>query len=138
MNGVVYLWHCSDVSACYIGSSVNFPARVSLHRYCFNRGDKSPLYESMRTSGGIDKWRCDVLEDVEGTRQHLRYREQHHINTWGAPLLNKNGAIFNVERRKKYAKDYYKDYYQRNKEAYKVRYENRKSNTIVNGGGPGT
>lgn len=133
--GVVYLWHNLDVSSCYIGSTVNFNQRVSSHRSYYNRGYKGKFYDYMRENGGIEKWQCDVLETVEGTRKELRKREQHHITQWRSPLLNEIRAVFDVEQRKKYMREFYKDYYARNREAYHIRYENRKkSNTIINVG----
>jgi hypothetical protein len=89
----------------------------------------------MRSNGGIGKWKCDVLERIEGeyTRKQLLEREQYHIDKCQLPLLNTNRAVQDPEQVKQYRKEFYRDYYQRNKEAYKLRYENRKSQTIVNG-----
>ena len=134
-GGVVYLWHNMDVSSCYIGSTINVVQRTALHRSYYNRGFTGKLYNCMRENGGIEKWQCDVLETVEGTRKQLREREQHHITQWQSPLLNERRAVFDVEQRKKYRREFYRDYYARNKDAYKIRYENRKkSNAIINVG----
>lgn len=133
--GVVYLWHNLDVSSCYIGSTINVVQRTALHRSYYNRGFTGKLYNCMRENGGIEKWQCDVLETVEGTRKQLREREQHHITQWQSPLLNERRAVLDVEQQKKYRREFYRDYYARNKEAYKIRYENRKkSNAIINVG----
>jgi len=133
-GGVVYLWHNMDVSSCYIGSTNSLQQRTALHRSNYNRGYTGKLYECMRMNGGLESWKCDVLETVVGTRLQLREREQHHITHWQSPLLNERRAVFDIEERRKYRKEFYRDYYQRNKEAYKLRYEARKkSATIVNG-----
>ena len=135
--GVVYLFHCIDLSSCYIGSTINLAQRTALHRSNYNRGHKSKLYDYARLNGGLDKWKCDVLENVEGTRKQLREREQYHITQWQSPLLNERRAVFDIEQRKKYRKEFYKDYYLRNKDAYHIRYENRKISQInLNGATP--
>lgn len=133
--GIVYLWSCVDVSDCYIGSTNSLSQRSALHRFNYNRGSTTKLYECMRSNGGIGKWKCDVLERIEGeyTRKQLLEREQYHIDKCQLPLLNTNRAVQDPEQVKQYRKEFYRDYYQRNKEAYKLRYENRKSQTIVNG-----
>jgi hypothetical protein len=129
---VVYLFHCVDLPAVYIGSTVNLAQRTSLHRSNYNRGHNSKFYDYVRENGDIEKWQCDVLETVDGTRKQLREREQHHITQWQSPLLNERRAVFDMEERKKYRREFYRDYYARNKEAYKIRYENRKSKAIIN------
>ena len=133
-GGVVYLWHNMDVSACYIGSTNSLYQRSALHRSNYNRGHKSKFYDYVRMNGGLETWKCDVLETVVGTRQELREREQHHITQRQSQLLNERRAVFDIEQRRQYRKEFYRDYYQRNKEAYKIRYEARKkSNAITNG-----
>jgi len=133
MNGVVYLFHCVDVSSVYIGSTNDFNQRQAIHRSNYNRGHKSKFYDYVRLNGGLVNWQCDVLETVEGTRKQLREREQHHITQWQSPLLNERRAVFDIEQRKKYKQEFYKDYYLRNKEAYHLAYEKRKkSQDIIN------
>lgn len=135
--GTVYVFHCIDLPAVYIGSTVNLAQRTALHRSNYNRGHTSKFYNYVREHGGLDKWKCDVLENVDGTRKQLREREQHHITQWQSPILNERRAVFDIEQRKKYRREFYKDYYARNKEAYHLRYENRKISQInLNGSTP--
>lgn len=116
MNGVVYRYSCPDVSGCYIGSSINLQKRESNHRSVCNAGRVSKFYDRVRATGGIDKWKCEVIENVVGmeTVSELKMREQFHLDNCEGELLNKRGAYQTTEQWKKYMSDYYKDYHKRN------------------------
>jgi len=107
---------------CYVGSTINYKARKTLHKYN-SKKNNNLLYSTIKEHGGWDKWTIEVVEELptETTIQQLRLREEElrielHAN------LNRNRCIINQEQKKEYLKQYriaHKDYYNKYNEFYR-------------------
>lgn len=100
MAGIYMLWSklCDEV---YIGSSKNIKTRLYIHKYETNKcRDNSILYLKIREIG-IDNFESDIIEEIEDLSK-IKEREQYwldHFKDLGVPLLNKNKANNNPNKR---------------------------------------
>ena len=104
--------HTGDCKFVYVGSTLNFISRKCQHKHvCYNDNTKNhnlKVYQIIRENGGWDEWNMVPLEQCEfSTKLEARIREQHWINKYDKNL-NSNGAIVDIEKKKKrtcYAKN---------------------------------
>lgn len=113
----VYLIKQKNKNSFYVGSSVNYKARYSLHKYNTNtpraKDYNCPLYKYIRENGGFNNFVFSILEEIENiTIKSLREKEQYYIKLYEQKgyLINKryeNQNSYSVDyARKKYYKNY--------------------------------
>jgi hypothetical protein len=122
-----------DVKECYIGSTVNWIKRKSLHKSrCNNeiyQEYNEKKYVFIRANGGWSAWEMVLVEDFPcennlEAKKRERYWQEHF-----ASELNMRNAYINKEQKKEQKKEYDKDY--KIKHAKEIK-EHQKQNYIEN------
>lgn len=146
-KNVIYKLICCDpnVTEFYVGSTVNFRNRKSLHKTaCTNSNNKAynqKKYQIIRANGGWENWRMVQIEHFPcNNSRESEAREQHFIDTLNATLNSIKSFCTETEHKeyqKQYQiehkdeiKDYQKQYYQDNKD--EIRKQQKQYRTVNN------
>ena len=94
---IIYMIRCKDttVNDVYIGYTASYKRRMSVHKRCavnpLNRDYNMRMYNVIRSYGGWNNWRIEILETAEcSTKLDGLEIEQKWINRLN-PSLNTNG-----------------------------------------------
>ena len=115
---VIYKIRCKDeaITDLYIGHTFNYPRRVTNHKnHCSNHNSKynNKLYQTIRSTGGINNWKFEIVETYTECKSidDARNRERYYIELLHANL-NSYRPIRTLDEKKEYNKQYHKDYQQ--------------------------
>ena len=97
---VFYLIKCKDleVKETYIGKTVDFQQRKSIHKYHFLTGN-CKLYQCMRANGGWDNWTIEPVHRIICSQETSCFLEES--------LMLRYGTTLNMHRQYNYAKQSY-------------------------------
>jgi hypothetical protein len=95
-NTNIYKFVCKDSSIknCYVGHTVNFSDRKSIHKTDYIRYPERRLYKFINENGGWDNWDMIVIEIINcKNNSEAKLREKYWIKELNAGL-NMNESVF--------------------------------------------
>ena len=119
-NVIYKIQHNDDDSLLYVGHTINFIKRKSLHKYgCIKK--TTPVYKMIRDNGGWECFTMIVLKDFPCASKTEACIEEDKIMRKMKASMNTLRAYTSLEEKKEYAKEYMKEYVQVNKEHIRER-----------------
>ena len=112
-NSVIYtIEHNEDKTLLYVGSTIEFEARIRLHKHnC--KTQKQKLYQTIRDNGGWDCFTMKIYKQFKCETKREMFMEEELMRLELGATLNMNRAYTteteHKEQRIEWAKQYYQD-----------------------------